>query len=290
MSRGQESLSTVDGLRVRRNGSWGETKLSFLDRYLGPALQATQDKWDRVYVDLFAGPGRNRTRTGGEFNGSAVRALRAHAPGDPGLHFTRAVLVNLHRADARALTRRVDRLTDAGDNRIARDRIEVVAGDANLILPDILRRIHPRAYAFVFADPTAPSQLPWRTIQALSDGSHQSIDLYMLFPLSMGLVRLCSWHDIQDPTHIRVLNEFYGSEAWQAIRRMTSGQAWKFRHELLSLYLGQLRCRWKHVHVARDVNLRKGQGLYKMLFCTNNPAGHAIAQWEVRQEQLPLAI
>jgi hypothetical protein len=55
-SMGQGHLSAVDGLRVRRNGSWGETKLSSLNRYLGPALRATEGKWDRVYVDLFAGP------------------------------------------------------------------------------------------------------------------------------------------------------------------------------------------------------------------------------------------
>jgi three-Cys-motif partner protein len=282
--------SSVDGLRVRRNGSWGETKLSFLDRYFGPALLATRKKWDRVYVDLFAGPGRNQTGTGGEYDGSALRALRAHAPSSDGLHFTRAVLVNAGVRDHEALRHRVDHLLATGECRLPRGQIELRLDDANDALPDILSRIHPQSYAFVFADPTAPSQLPWRTIEALSPAHRPSIDLYLLFPLSMGVVRLCSWAQVQDPAHLRVLDNLYGSQDWRQIRRTTSGQAWRFRHALLEHYLEQLRQRWRHVSVVRDINRRHHQGLYKMIFCTNNPAGQAIAQWEVRHQQLPLAL
>lgn len=287
MSHGGPYVSVGDQLRVRRNGAWGEEKLSFLDRYLAPALLATRKKRDRVFVDLFAGPGLNQTKTGHEYEGSALRALRAHAPSKPDLHFTRAVLINRCGLDHATLEQRINHLVARGETRLPRAQIDVRQGDANVVLADILATIHPQAYAFVLADPTAPKQLPWRTIETLSPPGRTSMDFYVLFPLSMGLVRLCSWRDVQDPVQVETLNEFYGSELWQQIRRTTNGQARLFRQALLDHYLARLRQRWKYVTVVRDVNRGQRHGLYKMLFCTNDDAGHRIARWEVQQQELP---
>ena len=48
-----------DGLRARENGEWAVTKLLFLDRFGPTAIDATRRKHNRVFVDLFAGPGMN---------------------------------------------------------------------------------------------------------------------------------------------------------------------------------------------------------------------------------------
>ena len=82
-----------DGLIARNSGSWGKQKLSFIDDFGPAALEATERKIHRVYLDLFAGPGRNKDgEAGEEFVGSPVRALPMTAPEKPAIHFTDAML------------------------------------------------------------------------------------------------------------------------------------------------------------------------------------------------------
>src|SRR6266700_3859860 len=69
-------VTAADGLLARDSGPWGLTKLSFLDSYCPAAIQATERKLQRYYVDVFAGPGVNVIRGAGaaEYEGSPVRA------------------------------------------------------------------------------------------------------------------------------------------------------------------------------------------------------------------------
>ena len=55
--RSGEIVLAADGLSARINGEWAEAKLSFLDYYAPVAIDATEQKHRRVYIDLFAGPG-----------------------------------------------------------------------------------------------------------------------------------------------------------------------------------------------------------------------------------------
>ncbi len=117
-----------DGLPVRLNGEYARVKLQFLDQYLPSALNATQRKPRRVYIDLFAGPGRNFDGLA-EFPGGALRALEATGKGS-GTAFTDAVLVNLEVTDHEALTERVQRACTSGRSRIPLERIRLLRGDA----------------------------------------------------------------------------------------------------------------------------------------------------------------
>src|SRR5581483_12516473 len=97
-----------DGLRARDNGEWAKKKLSFLDIAFGSVLAATTTKRDRVYIDLFAGPGMNRVgESGPEFDGSPIRVLGAVGSNRSGTVFTRAIFVNSNREDHRALETRI---------------------------------------------------------------------------------------------------------------------------------------------------------------------------------------
>src|SRR4051812_34200965 len=88
-------LSRDDRLIARRNGSWAREKLSFMEDYVPPALQATHGKFPRrYYVDLFAGPGVNVDDDGAEFPGAALRVLKSHATTRQDVGFTNAILVN----------------------------------------------------------------------------------------------------------------------------------------------------------------------------------------------------
>lgn len=275
-------VTARDGLRARDNGAWGAVKLSFLDYFLSPALKATESMPTRVFIDLFAGPGRNVDVKGGgvEFEGSTIRALRACAT-DGGCAFTRVIAVNAVGLDHRALEQRVDRLIATGESRLRRDQVELIQGDSNEELPRILAGIHRRAYTFVFADIEAPRQWPWRSVEALRAQGHQSVDLYALFPLEMALNRLFSYAVTHKGRYARILTQFFGSEEWREIdeRRITEAQSPKLRRELEQLYLRRLGEYWQYVESAVEVRRRGAHFLYKMLFASNHPAGKRIAAW-----------
>jgi three-Cys-motif partner protein len=275
-----------DGLRARVNGEWGETKLSFLDYYGPTALDATARKVRRVYADLFAGPGFNVREPGGpEFESGALRVLKMRGSRFPAVSFTDAVLVNVIKPDHTALEARVNGRVRSGECVIPSARLNVRRADANACLPEILGDYHERDYILVFADIEAPKQWPWTSVLALKAQGHQSIDLYMLFPLEMGINRLFGYDEAGREQHGPVLTRFFGNDSWRELvgRRRTSAQAAEFRRALEELYLSQLRRLWRHADKVMDVRLRGNQGLYRMLFASDHEAGQRIADWAKRR-------
>ena len=284
-----EELCAADGLRARDNGEWGKDKLSFIDNFGPVALQATKLKRHRVYVDLFAGPGKNIVRGSllrTEYDGSPLRALQMRGSASPELTFTHAFLVNHHPADHAALAERVARLYADGRAVIPRANVHLINADANEAIDGILERIHRLAYVFVFADIEAPRHWPWSSVEALTARGHESIDLYSLFPLDMAIQRLMSWEDRGSNRYAARLTEYFGTDAWQEIyrRRISDQQSPEFRKALIDLYLNQLRTRWKYVGSVKDVFLRGHQRLYRMLFASNHPVADRLARWASGQD------
>ncbi len=272
----------ADGLPARRNGAWARDKLSFVDEFFPAALQATQAKRERWYVDLFAGPGRNVDDGGGEFDGAALRALRASAQHDRDTTFTHAVLVNRDVGHHAALRARVDGLASRGELRPARGAVEHAHADANQAVHRIMAGIHPRAYAFVLADIEAPKQLPWSTVAALKSHGHASVDLFVLFPLEMALNRMLSYRRATVDESAQVLTRFFGCEDWRPMvdQRVTDAQSPDLRRAVLDLYMRRLGgLGWAHVLVGRDVRRLGNAGLYKMIYASNHPAGRNLAEW-----------
>jgi len=288
-SRENEWLIASDGVRARKNGRWGKDKLSFFDDFVPAALKATAKKRDRHFVDLFAGPGRNiDPATNEEFDGSAIRVLRATAPGERSLHFTHAVLVNKDREDQQALVARVERLRESGECSVTKQHVEFLTDDANHVVHRIMGGIHLRAYVLVFADITRPSHWKWSSVKALRSHGHTSVDLYMLFPLNMAINRMTSFNARTLEESGPVLDEFFGTEEWRklAAERQTDAQSPALRRALLMLYMDRLRALgWEHVVVARDIKRTGDAGLYQMIYASNHPAGGRIAQWSAARPE-----
>src|SRR6266566_2092883 len=122
-----KTVTARDGLRARDSGPWGRTKLSFLDHYCPAAIQATEQKLQRYYVDLFAGPGVNVVRgtQATEFEGSPLRVLRYVGQQREDLSFTHAVFINAMQRDHQALQTRVERMLESGESRLARENIDL---------------------------------------------------------------------------------------------------------------------------------------------------------------------
>jgi three-Cys-motif partner protein len=261
---------------MRHNGQYAKLKLEFLDRYLPAALNATQRKLRRVYIDLFAGPGMNSDGHV-EFLGGALRALAATGPGS-GTSLTDAVLVNIDEIDHKALQTRVANACAAGESRVPLERIRILRGDANELLPDILSRLDPWEYLLVFADIEAPRQLPFASLVSLR-ARHTSVDLYVLFPLEMALRRLMAYNGRRREEWAPVLDSFFGCTTWRAIAeelRANPDRADELGRRLTTLYCDQLKTLWEDADVVADVHLRKRQRLYRMLFAASHDAAARI--------------
>ena len=79
----QDFLNAVcDGLIARPSGAWVAEKLDYLNRYIGIFETSMKEKWpQRNYIDLFAGPGKNRIKETGEYLlGSPLLALTTRFP------------------------------------------------------------------------------------------------------------------------------------------------------------------------------------------------------------------
>ena len=270
----ERKIIADDGLIARKQGRWAQQKLDFIDRYLPPALSATRRKDHRVFLDLFAGPGLNRTEDGFEFPGSPLRVLQSGTGQGSPVALSRYVGINLDDDDHEALHERVRRLESAGLCRVP--DVSLINDDANVCVGRVLAGIPTDAWVCAFVDIEKPKQLPWATLETLRR-RHWSVDLYLLFPLEMGWNRMIpEW---QQSEHIFDLA--FGCGDWRPIvgERLNSSHQFRARRQLLSLYESRLRTLWKYVRMVKAVNLRGDQKLYRMFHASNHRAGKNIAEW-----------
>jgi three-Cys-motif partner protein len=275
-----------DGLIARRAGEWAREKLAFLEAFSAPALSIAGSMPDRTYLDLFAGPGRNRTDDGFEFDGSPLMALAATATAKHKRGFTAAHFVNFHGRSFEALRARVDRCVAAGGSRLAAGDINQYRGDANLLLPTLMAGIPKRSYALVFADITGLVHWPWSSVEQLKAQEHSAVDLYVLFPLEMAINRFLAFERDRAEVYFPHLDSFFGCDDWRPIydRRKTSGLGATFRAELVELYLTRLRTLWTHAIVACAPGFTADRALYRMFFATNNEPALRAARWAAEQK------
>lgn len=290
--RREDPCICSDGLRGRSSGEWARTKLQFINDYVPPALAITHRIRRRWFLDLFAGPGRNRDRhrSPGEFDGSALRALELVGSDRAQTSFTDAVFVNKDVRDHDALVARVERLVSEGRSRIPRDRIQILNADANAVLPEIMNGIGRFDYVVVFADITAPSQLPLSSVRELRRRGHRSVDFYALFPLEMALIRQLSFSEEMMERYAPAISAFFDGDEWREIRqrRRTSSETPQLKAELVDLYLRKLRSIWQFAGEQEKIGRSERQRLYRMFFATDHPIARRLADWQrsARQQDL----
>lgn len=207
-------------------GDWTSTKLKVLAGYLKSYTTALQDKptveqpFVKGYIDAFAGTGyrdAQRESSGGPsaqsllfpdlaeeepqdlLDGSARLALKTEP------RFDRYIFIekNTKRcAELEALKVEFSRL--AADIRIHE-------GDANRKIQDLCNKDWSGHRAVMFLDPYG-MQVEWPTIEAIA--ATKAIDLWLLFPLGIGVNRLLTKSgDIPESWRKR-LNLLLGTEDW----------------------------------------------------------------------------
>lgn len=271
-----------DGMVARDSGEWGLVKLEFLDAYAPVALDATDGKFQKYFLDLFAGPGLNVGRdAGGEFDGSPLRALELCGKADSRRAFTHLVACNNRLEYRDVLRTRVSRRIEESRSRIPPGNISVECVDSAIHVPNLMQRIDPKAYVLVFADIQGVKEWPWTAVEALRANGHSSVDLVMLFPLEMCINRLVSFQANMRERYASSLTMFFGTQEWRRIarERITDAHGPEFRGRITDLYLRRLRTQFRFVKELRDVRLRGGRVLYRLLFASCHEAGDRIADW-----------
>lgn len=184
-------------------GEQTRIKLSALAKYLPAYTTALSKRNFRLnYVDAFAGTGACHVNVGGNrhlIRGSASIAIECQPP------FDRLFFIEAKRRYAQALQRLQKDTPDLN--------IEVIHGDANTFLPEVLQKMAAKAdRAVVFLDPYGMS-VDWATVTQCAES--KIVDLWYLFPLS-GLYRQAA-NDSRaiDPDKVEALNRMLGTERWR---------------------------------------------------------------------------
>jgi three-Cys-motif partner protein len=167
-----------DGLPARPSGAWSQEKLAYVQRYATAFMTAMAPKrtaglWSElVYLDFLAGPGLGiDRRTGAEFEGSPLRALRIRPA------FDRLFFSDVQPNNVGALTQRIPSADRA--------RVEVRTGDCHDVARDVVGQLSPKTLALAFVDPEG-FEVKFRLFEILAT---RRIDVLYLFPGGIGIAR-----------------------------------------------------------------------------------------------------
>jgi len=210
---------------LRFGGDWTHAKLEVLKGYLKSYTTALKDKpspdrpFRKAYIDAFAGTGYREARqnaTDGQslllpdlaeeepqklLDGSARLALRTEP------RFDKYIFIECNRKRCDELDTLKKEFPDLSSD------IEIRQGDANQEIQDMCSKGKDWTShrAVLFLDPYG-MQVEWPTIEAIA--RTRAIDLWLLFPLGIGVNRLLKKSgDIPNGWRAR-LNALLGTEDW----------------------------------------------------------------------------
>jgi three-Cys-motif partner protein len=238
-----------DGLYIPSVKEHSKAKHWFLSRYIDAFTTSMKGKWSSLhYIDLFAGAGIERlSETGALDWGSPLIAAQARYP-FAGLH-----LCEKNRRKYEALIQRFHRLdSDA----------QVLRGDANKRIDEIVRTIPARTLSLAFLDPYG-LHLEFEKITKLSS---VRADLIIFFPDRLDALRNWERHYLPNPDSN--LDRCLGSGAdWRQILDSTPQD--HLAEALRKLYIQQIRSLGYTEFRFQRIS-SKGHPLYVLLLCSRS--------------------
>lgn len=183
-------------------GTWTTAKLELIARYLGSYTTALKDKpsqqhpFKKGYIDAFAGTGyREARREDTDDKSSQVLLLPELAEQEPQdlldgsarlalktePRFDSYVFIERNAARSAELESLKSEFPDLAS------RIQIRQGDANVEIQKLCKKDWSSHRAVLFLDPYG-MQVEWTTIEAVA--GTKAIDLWILFPLGIGVNRL----------------------------------------------------------------------------------------------------
>jgi three-Cys-motif partner protein len=209
----------------RFGGNWTDEKLAVIARYLASYTTALKDKpskdhpFRKAYVDAFAGTGYRFARHQDEAGDSQAPLFPDLAEKEP-----QALLDGSARM-ALKIEPRFDRYVfiERSAERCAElealklefphlaDDIDIRHGDANTEIQDLCGKDWRSHRAVLFLDPYG-MQVDWKTVESIA--ATQAIDLWLLFPLGIGVNRLLTRSGEIPASWRRRLDTLLGTEDW----------------------------------------------------------------------------
>lgn len=215
-------MGTQDGPRF--GGSWTDQKLEVLAKYLSAYTTALKNKptpsrpFRKAFIDGFAGTGYRASPGAGDpstpsdllfpelntaeralLDGSARVALQAKP------RFEKYIFIEKSRERCKQLDNLKSEFPE-----LATD-IRIHQGEANSVLRDLCKRNWSSRRAVLFLDPYG-MQVEWSTLEAVA--RTRAIDLWLLFPLGMGVNRLLTRSAEIEPAWRRRLDILLGTDQW----------------------------------------------------------------------------
>lgn len=271
-----------DGLPMReKGGKWTYNKLYFLNAYFGRFIVSMRNRqWKAInYIDLFAGPGKNKLPDGRIILGSPLLALSQKRSFD---HY---YFSDIDPSNISVLKQRCAQYSMPG-------RISSFPDDANRIVDRVVYEIKQTQGVYTkgdwpclnlaFLDPEG-MELHWETVAKLAS---LRTDMIIYYP-QMGITRDAP-AQIQEnnPTSI---DEFFGDTTWREIyQRHQNGEESFLHRALLDLYKQKFSGFGYKVEepISEPVFKNKRDApLYRLLFVSKHELGNKF--WADVIENLP---
>ncbi|WP_075207506.1 three-Cys-motif partner protein TcmP [Archangium violaceum] len=292
--------TTSQGRAHRFGGDWTSEKLDVLANYLQSYTTALKDKpskespFRKAYIDAFAGTGY-RTRQYEESDGGQSALLfpdlAASAPQQLLDGSARLALKTQPRFDRYIfIERSPDRCAQLEALKqefpdLAND-ILIHQGDANEEIQALCNKDWRSRRAVLFLDPYG-MQVEWSTIEAIA--KTRAIDLWVLFPLGIGVNRLLTRSGEIPPMWRKRLDlllgtkdwyeEFYKVESTPDLFGTEEERVIKASMETIGRYFNK-RLKSVFADVAPDPRVLRNSAncpLYLLCFAVGNPKGAPIA-------------
>ncbi len=219
MSSEFDTMQSVNTPKQQFGGGWTAEKLERVRKYLvAYATIMRNQKFRFAYIDAFAGTGYNTPRVKKEegtlsfpefadddavgfLDGSARIALKVEP------RFTKYLFIEKDAKRAAELNKLKEEFPPLASD------IVIVNADSNAYLRDICEnRRWDRNRAVLFLDPFG-MQVTWDTMNAIA--KTKAIDLWILFPLGIGVNRLLRRDAKISEAWQRRLDDFFGTGEWR---------------------------------------------------------------------------
>ncbi len=289
---------TSSGGAHRFGGNWTSTKLDVLAKYLSSYTKALKDQpstarpFRKGYIDAFAGTGyRTQREVGGDAKMLLFPDLADSAPQEFLDGSARLALKTEPRFDRYVFVERnpercaqLEALKEDFPH-LARD-ISVSQGEANEEIQKLCEKDWRSHRAVLFLDPYG-MQVEWKTIEAIA--STRAIDLWVLFPLGIGVNRLLTRSgQIPDSWRHRLdtllgtadwYDEFYRVESETTLFGDNEDRLVKASTDTIGRYFNA-RLKTVFADVAPEPKVLRNSTncpLYLLCFAVGNTAGAPIA-------------
>lgn len=276
----EENIFNDDGLSVRNAGEWVQFKIDYLNRYIDLFETSMRNKWSvRYYIDLLAGPGKNRIQNSGKIiPGSPLIALNTKYP------FSNYIFNEVDKNSFSALEQRTIPYKTNSD-------IKLYNSDCNIVIDEVVKQLEinqKNSLNFSFIDPEG-LQVRWETVEKLA--SVRRMDILLYYPVEALNRNMRKCINCNEDTKI---DWFFGGNKWRDIYQSLESQnnLSNIHRELMDLIKSNLK-KFGYIDFSSDHfqeieplirNKERNAPLYRLIFASKHNLGNTFWKKIVKKD------